>query len=148
MAIGLYTPVSVPFTSGSSLQRSPPSQLHIPLSSFQFPLHRDPRCNRIATVLTSQSIRFQFPLHRDPRCNQVASLDRGVPAEFQFPLHRDPRCNMGMPKHMEEDSKFQFPLHRDPRCNIRPLLSIFSLSEVSVPFTSGSSLQPKVTRSH
>ena len=62
---------------------------------------------------------FQFPLHRDPRCNRARFTDTGrglfsfsslyigilaathnillfvvVNKVFQFPLHRDPRCNM------------------------------------------------------
>jgi len=41
----------------------------------------------------------------------------------------------------KRDYKFQFPLHRDPRCNHRPLLRIQHPRRVSVPFTSGSSLQ-------
>ena len=36
---------------------------------FQFPLHRDPRCNGTLATITQQSLTFQFPLHRDPRCN-------------------------------------------------------------------------------
>jgi len=37
--------VSVPFTSGSSLQLTVPLRRKVPVSMFQFPLHRDPRCN-------------------------------------------------------------------------------------------------------
>ena len=36
---------------------------------------------------------FQFPLHRDPRCNSDFLYTRPGQYEFQFPLHRDPRCN-------------------------------------------------------
>ena len=110
--------VSVPFTSGSSLQ---PFSNHgsVSNSSFQFPLHRDPRCN--VTPGKAYLIRpkqFQFPLHRDPRCNcrmastfffiasvsvpftsgsslqrlHVRDINRRI-VVFQFPLHRDPRCN-------------------------------------------------------
>ena len=134
---------------------------------------------------------FQFPLHRDPRCNQswdmtfkdtksFSSLYIGIlaatkrtpvgqyePSRFQFPLHRDPRCNvLQYFENIDDKVKFQFPLHRDPRCNLfrgqfniyGPLVSVpftsgsslqrnFSLEDieerfVSVPFTSGSSLQP------
>ena len=38
-------------------------------------------------------------------------------------------------------SMFQFPLHRDPRCNREWNYTHSSRSAVSVPFTSGSSLQ-------
>jgi len=37
--------------------------------------------------------KFQFPLHRDPRCNELEPYDEEVESLFQFPLHRDPRCN-------------------------------------------------------
>jgi len=37
--------VSVPFTSGSSLQLAPVDRHPPLLLAFQFPLHRDPRCN-------------------------------------------------------------------------------------------------------
>ena len=64
-----YSDVSVPFTSGSSLQPQLRQGrcLH---DQFQFPLHRDPRCNHLhMMVLLWQWHMFQFPLHRDPRCN-------------------------------------------------------------------------------
>jgi len=89
--------VSVPFTSGSSLQ------LHLILEVpndllFQFPLHRDPRCNLPHfTVDGEPGTWFQFPLHRDPRCNGRRIAPRGRIHEFQFPLHRDPRCNGNEP---------------------------------------------------
>ena len=133
---------------------------------FQFPLHRDPRCNysiqdiqtvlRVSVPFTSGSslqlkagysqrtarFMFQFPLHRDPRCNLGNSAKYiGSIVMFQFPLHRDPRCNFKRGDVDEssvcfsslyigilaathslggEDREiylFQFPLHRDPRCN-------------------------------
>jgi len=60
--------VSVPFTSGSSLQLIP-LRVHILIQMFQFPLHRDPRCNLARIMSRRNSSMFQFPLHRDPRCN-------------------------------------------------------------------------------
>ena len=84
---------------------------------FQFPLHRDPRCNFSPSPFFVFLLAFQFPLHRDPRCNDESSnVPASTSGEFQFPLHRDPRCNF-------------LPAHRARR--------VF----VSVPFTSGSSLQ-------
>jgi len=38
-------------------------------NEFQFPLHRDPRCNAIRDDCPLYQRMFQFPLHRDPRCN-------------------------------------------------------------------------------
>ena len=61
---------------------------------------------------------------------------------FQFPLHRDPRCNKRDGTQGKAASGFQFPLHRDPRCNSRSNLMQDKSLAVSVPFTSGSSLQP------
>ena len=158
--------------------------------TFQFPLHRDPRCNQdgqnsparqvcfsslyigiLAATLFSVSphssqTEFQFPLHRDPRCNRSPAPCLGRLPWFQFPLHRDPRCNKGRPRlgvHGRSFSSlyigilaatrrslqrrwrggmFQFPLHRDPRCNDNPSLCSCHSHGVSVPFTSGSSLQP------
>jgi len=62
---------------------------------------------------------------------------------FQFPLHRDPRCNCQVVQvrlHSRE-VMFQFPLHRDPRCNSDKIQTPGKRKQVSVPFTSGSSLQ-------
>jgi len=109
---------------------------------FQFPLHRDPRCNPIRTLPRPCLAKFQFPLHRDPRCNgrrqtrAVSGMSVSVPftsgsslqlahfcnslnkaSAFQFPLHRDPRCNFISPLVSLIPCMFQFPLHRDPRCN-------------------------------
>jgi len=128
-------------------------------------------------VITCQ---FQFPLHRDPRCNQSTIANSVFHLLFQFPLHRDPRCNLGgkwAPSATYGSfsslyigilaatwaaiagfiigtcfsslyigilaatifgrgyrlcrSWFQFPLHRDPRCNsvakmVRPIAVSFS----------------------
>jgi len=44
--------VSVPFTSGSSLQRESNKNNRFVLR-FQFPLHRDPRCNSLSQAVTA-----------------------------------------------------------------------------------------------
>ena len=132
--------VSVPFTSGSSLQR-PDAALAKQVFRFQFPLHRDPRCNKIFGATFAGGLMFQFPLHRDPRCNGTKVDSARVRWKFQFPLHRDPRCNVSLSGSCLAESPvsvpftsgsslqltfcsltsvkplFQFPLHRDPRCN-------------------------------
>ena len=179
--------VSVPFTSGSSLQhadnlanklkkafqfplhRDPRCNFGRLLSApghpgFQFPLHRDPRCNRWGGSSMISSSKFQFPLHRDPRCNIFCFCATNSVFLFQFPLHRDPRCNRENWPHAIAIIMFQFPLHRDPRCNYgfitrdggyvrfsslyigilaatKPNRDNKFLHAVSVPFTSGSSLQ-------
>ena len=65
--------------------------------------------------------------------------------KFQFPLHRDPRCNDKNICDCLQCVQFQFPLHRDPRCNNITIELWFKGKHVSVPFTSGSSLQPSST---
>ena len=233
------------------------------MSAFQFPLHRDPRCNNAIFAVVPLPMKFQFPLHRDPRCNEVfstfdeavdysfsslyigilaatvfpkvffccykcrfsslyigilaatvkrspsprsahcfsslyigilaatvlsrkhlrplwvsvpftsgsslqpagaqakaeaaagfSSLYIGILAatekalnlalnkiQFQFPLHRDPRCNKNLLVALGAVCQFQFPLHRDPRCNTAAGGVAYAKNSVSVPFTSGSSLQ-------
>ena len=115
--------VSVPFTSGSSLQPTRPIGPVRSVNMFQFPLHRDPRCNEFTGHTTDYFIEFQFPLHRDPRCNLMRTRPLQRPIVFQFPLHRDPRCN----------------------CCGSGASGI--TASVSVPFTSGSSLQLTAARS-
>ncbi len=115
------------------------------VSGFQFPLHRDPRCNNSSFGYAGFTMLFQFPLHRDPRCNEgVKTVIKGA-IKFQFPLHRDPRCNLFLVGCVGRSATFQFPLHRDPRCNTCCCWPrVWRRSIVSVPFTSGSSLQPEI----
>jgi len=49
--------VSVPFTSGSSLQRVSGFPARAPIA-FQFPLHRDPRCNVPGIASAQAGLRF------------------------------------------------------------------------------------------
>ena len=114
---------------------------------FQFPLHRDPRCNRLPSR------------HLPSRLWSFSSLYIGILAataptssvartryKFQFPLHRDPRCNNSHAPLVIMFNLFQFPLHRDPRCNPTSLCCPYHNSTVSVPFTSGSSLQLEIPK--
>ncbi len=157
--------VSVPFTSGSSLQQLRTWCDSVGDNRFQFPLHRDPRCNPLRDGDPHSSVRFsslyigilaatefdrlgativavfQFPLHRDPRCNNGRNTGEGPGSAFQFPLHRDPRCNRTISSSGLISMLFQFPLHRDPRCNRNAKRWYRRSYYVSVPFTSGSSLQ-------
>ena len=142
---GTVAIVSVPFTSGSSLQLDAFyrhwlafigfSSLYIGILAatghddytpfafwFQFPLHRDPRCNLKRHHPGPKFVwLFQFPLHRDPRCNLIKEpVQRSEQStQFQFPLHRDPRCNGYFLRPVLLFHLFQFPLHRDPRCNMQ-----------------------------
>ena len=84
---------------------------------FQFPLHRDPRCNR---RLLRRDIRlpwFQFPLHRDPRCNQILSNLVGADHGFSSLYIGILAATAGVSDSQLYKQAFQFPLHRDPRCN-------------------------------
>ncbi len=109
--------VSVPFTSGSSLQhdlleRQPGEALvSVPFtsgSSLQ---------QRLYTILSPAILRFSS-LYIGILA-ATGTLFLGVPGliGFQFPLHRDPRCNWAHMADLDVRSMFQFPLHRDPRCN-------------------------------
>ena len=49
---------------------------------------------------------FQFPLHRDPRCNWHGWYRVQGRPPFQFPLHRDPRCNPYRRPNMNAASRF------------------------------------------
>ncbi len=114
--------VSVPFTSGSSLQRN-------------------------ARHVQCRNRRFQFPLHRDPRCNPVRRRHIRNVRQFQFPLHRDPRCNL-------EFSCVPVPANPGFSSLYIGILAAthleiegVAIQYVSVPFTSGSSLQPRSPQS-
>ncbi len=70
----------------------------IVLMRFQFPLHRDPRCN--AGEVPHKSVRFvgfsslYIGILAATACQ---SPNLSLVIEFQFPLHRDPRCNYRLP---------------------------------------------------
>ncbi len=87
---------------------------------------------------------FQFPLHRDPRCNSNEKARVTEYLQFQFPLHRDPRCNADSERILCLGNSKGFSslyigiLAATRRHHIERLLHV-----VSVPFTSGSSLQPQ-----
>ena len=110
--------VSVPFTSGSSLQ--PPKG---PRGRFPF---------GVSVPFTSGS-----SLQRIPR--SIPAIPTGVSVPFTSGSSLQPAPLAAS----VSASAFQFPLHRDPRCNISKNLRhlLFYLLHVSVPFTSGSSLQ-------
>ena len=110
--------VSVPFTSGSSLQPSVAVPHHSVLQ-FQFPLHRDPRCNHcgendrnqvyatrfsslyIGILAATPFFSFVFftmtvvsvPFTSGSSLQLLQAFEPVIQTMFQFPLHRDPRCN-------------------------------------------------------
>ena len=110
---------------------------------FQFPLHRDPRCNRLTPSNRLDRPKFQFPLHRDPRCNgTVSEKAEEMAASFSSLYIGILAATWTDFRMWEKANPFQFPLHRDPRCNSERIRSQGILRGwVSVPFTSGSSLQ-------
>jgi len=134
--------VSVPFTSGSSLQRDA-INLDGGGSVFQFPLHRDPRCNSFVE---------RGKVDAGSRC--FSSLYIGIlaatsgtwdsiktTARFQFPLHRDPRCNWKyLPTKTQKKESFS-SLYIGILAATSPCRWPSRMIAVSVPFTSGSSLQ-------
>jgi len=87
---------------------------------------------------------FQFPLHRDPRCNEATLLCAQYVEKVSVPFTSGSSLQpVTVPLRRKVPvSMFQFPLHRDPRCNQSGLLLHCQVPTVSVPFTSGSSLQP------
>jgi len=179
--------VSVPFTSGSSLQQrcgAPATIVHHSFSSLYIGILAATTAKTSMSILPTVSVPFtsgsslqpgfcaalypdvlfQFPLHRDPRCNifdcDIALPDALVSVPFTSGSSLQPAC-FCLPLPI---LSFQFPLHRDPRCNRNAKLAkvacqcfsslyigILAATEVhdtpgavvtvSVPFTSGSSLQ-------
>ncbi len=134
------TQVSVPFTSGSSLQ-------HLSRSSTT----RQSRCfsSLYIGILAATTklvhdiiewVAFQFPLHRDPRCNNPIEFTVPRAVLFQFPLHRDPRCNLHSMILCGTVVSFS-SLYIGILAATCTRLSDPLIAEVSVPFTSGSSLQ-------
>jgi len=182
--------VSVPFTSGSSLQRIVQnkvggesgegfSSLYIGIlaataiinkikpgsSLFQFPLHRDPRCNscNLPNHLPSPCVSVPFTsgssLQREifipliPLLVCFSSLYIGILAATSGQRDGGSRQKVSVPFTSGSSLQpkpwratvlhpgFQFPLHRDPRCNADVWGHGYTSTRVSVPFTSGSSLQ-------
>ena len=127
--------VSVPFTSGSSLQLNVNGNSHSRVVKFQFPLHRDPRCNSLGswywaatTSFSSLYIGILAATRTDgawicSRMSCFSSLYIGILAATKIQAGK------------VETRKFQFPLHRDPRCNkfLRShFLSVFGFSSLYI----------------
>ena len=104
--------LSVPFSSGSALQRED--------------------IERHQSLL----LYFQFPFPRDPPCNVTSAPRRSAPDKsvFQFPFPRDPPCNLYRPRASRSLNSFQFPFPRDPPCNVP------SFGEIGVGIATFSSL--------
>ena len=135
------TKVSVPFTSGSSLQRERASHIKELIKSFSSLYIGILAATKHQQRHLGSSRRFSSLYIGILAATELVRNRYEDGRKFQFPLHRDPRCNYVTHHTGQPLRKFQFPLHRDPRCNsLTFLLALVSIN-VSVPFTSGSSLQ-------
>ena len=132
--------------------------------AFQFPLHRDPRCNWDGIKTTAEEKCFSS-LYIGILAATLPILSSARSMFVSVPFTSGSSLQPGTSKRNLTNGRFQFPLHRDPRCNYTPIQlkilarSFSSLyigilaatdfvtplqkqkSPVSVPFTSGSSLQ-------
>ena len=133
--------VSVPFTSGSSLQLTA-GNVETPLGMFQFPLHRDPRCNRevenvyvlkccFSSLYIGILAATMWAVIIVILKNCFSSLYIGILAATQIPVIIV-RNRLGF------SSLYIGILAATCSC----LVSLASALSVSVPFTSVSSLQP------
>jgi len=133
--------VSVPFTSGSSLQLRP-SRSSAFCIMFQFPLHRDPRCNALQMRETTCCFWVSVPFTSGSSLQLMWLTPVAIAATFQFPLHRDPRCNLFDASYPSWASRFvSVPFTSGSSLQLGVILHSSHQSSVSVPFTSGSSLQ-------
>ena len=132
--------VSVPFTSGSSLQQFAELQFDKLELQFQFPLHRDPRCNLSTSFQPIfRSVSVPFTSGSSLQLGKLLAETTAV-LMFQFPLHRDPRCNILMM--MGITSQYGFSsLYIGILAATWKYFRNGCWNKVSVPFTSGSSLQ-------
>jgi len=139
-SIFMWLYVSVPFTSGSSLQQGSIKLYPWPLA-FQFPLHRDPRCNWISSRRKLRYCSFSslyigilaatiLLLRLLPQQPRFSSLYIGILAATKTEKGEDPRKRRFSSLYIGilaatrtkirfgiKFFEFQFPLHRDPRCN-------------------------------
>ena len=161
------TRVSVPFTSGSSLQRAAVSARRALYSCFSSLYIGILAATVVVWVVGDATIKFQFPLHRDPRCNEFlgrtpaevarfSSLYIGILAATKSAYSaiaigvRFSSLYIGI---LAATQSNHMGAGRDGYCFSSLYIGILAatmvecrsysgLSVVSVPFTSGSSLQP------
>jgi len=142
LEIGLRAIVSVPFTSGSSLQLEAEiyayhdtlrfSSLYIGILAATEHFHAQCHYPEVSVPFTSGSSLQQSSYHK-----------RVILELFQFPLHRDPRCNL-----IFSDTSIRATSVSVPFTSGSSLQLAVGTGQqqqktnVSVPFTSGSSLQP------
>ena len=144
-AVGVLTPVSIPFSSGQRMQRRLFCSAHkshlavsIPFSSGQrMQLHRirakcqklklvsipfssGQRMQRENTSRTAIRIKsFQSPFHRVKGCNVREYEPGSREYSFQSPFHRVKGCNgSGAGRVAAGAVRFQSPFHRVKGCNL------------------------------
>jgi len=112
-------------------------------SPFQSPLHRGTLFNsRLLTGQRAPALRFS-PLFIGELSSTPESLaSRGRRTKFQSPLHRGTLFNSARVTHGLLARMFQSPLHRGTLFNGVDLQRTSNDQQVSVPSSSGNSLQP------
>ena len=117
-----------------------------PPCPFQFPLHRDPRCNLGRRCIKRTKAKVSVPFTSGSSLQPVCSPDRRfrIPHVVSVPFTSGSSLQHIQMSRSHPNPQFQFPLHRDPRCNVMDEYNRIFADLVSVPFTSGSSLQHAV----
>src|SRR5208337_341967 len=110
--------------------------------SFQSPLHRGTLFNIHGASERRKVETFQSPLHRGTLFNQNEFLVWVGQELFQSPLHRGTLFNVVEFLPELRRSVFQSPLHRGTLFNAHAGGSQRAVGLVSVPSSSGHSLQP------
>ena len=108
---------------------------------FQFPLHRDPRCNCRPFLAVLFAKAFQFPLHRDPRCNRKKDKNYTINRKVSVPFTSGSSLQLSLDRVKAMLSASFSSLYIGILAATADLLVLDDLGAVSVPFTSGSSLQ-------
>ena len=88
-------------------------------------------------------ITFQFPLHREALYNGDVLRPHLRLCHFQFPLHREALYNLEGAAGNQKSPTFQFPLHREALYNPEYFSGGFVSHCLSVPSSSGSTIQPR-----
>ena len=84
---------------------------------------------------------FQSPIRRGGRCNCPGAGRGGGPLWFQSPIRRGGRCNRLAALEALLQQAFQSPIRRGGRCNAWQCWVMWAVVAVSVPYSSGRSLQ-------
>ena len=139
--------LSVPFSSGFTLQRRLAYCLKRNMGILSVPFSSGFTLQPSAHQATADAVKvFQFPFHRDSLCNVKQRFGRVlVQPFFQFPFHRDSLCNRSSSSNSSSNRALSVPFSSGFTLQRalwqRPGVSNATLS---VPFSSGFTLQHKV----